>query len=321
MIGAVLVGGSANSSSAAHVRRAAKGNHSTKAISKSRINGARGARIVTGRKVVRVHALPSNRQSLRMALAQRTTHKATVHAAAAKHHEKLTHVAQTPRRVWVKKQNTRKSNGHQQGGSPEELAMREALARREAWTDPREPLTQPAKVQDPPASSETAHADREGVQMASQPNELNSPNDDLIREALRNRGAKYVWGGASRGAFDCSGFICYIFARQRHMKLPHSASAQARLGTPVSNENLQPGDLVFFSTYRPGISHVGLYIGDNRFIHAANRRLDVRIDHLTGYYARRIRAARRLTSTPIRFTPRDLQDYLREPSETPQSGG
>ena len=68
------------------------------------------------------------------------------------------------------------------------------------------------------------------------------------------------------------------------MKLPHSASAQARLGSPVHRDDLQPGDLVFFSTYRPGISHVGIYIGDNRFIHAANRRSDVRTDRLSGYF-------------------------------------
>jgi len=142
-------------------------------------------------------------------------------------------------------------------------------------------------------------------------------NEDLIREALRNRGQPYVWGGASRGGFDCSGLICYIFRKQRGMMLPHSASAQARLGKSVRCEELQPGDLVFFSTYRPGISHVGIYIGDNRFIHGANRRRGVRLDALTGYYARRLRAARRISPAPLRFTPQDLKEYLQDSSEMP----
>jgi len=181
-------------------------------------------------------------------------------------------------------------------------------------------------VQDPPAN--------EGVQAAGLSTEagLDEPgslpervvpsrqgpdNDDLIREALRNRGVRYVWGGASRGGFDCSGLVCYVFRKQRGMKLPHSASAQARLGTPVHREDMQPGDLVFFSTYRPGISHVGIYIGNNRFVHAANRRSDVRTDALSGYFGRRLKAARRISRAPIRLTPQDLKGYLEEPSQAP----
>jgi len=142
-------------------------------------------------------------------------------------------------------------------------------------------------------------------------------NDDLIREALRNRGQPYVWGGASRGGFDCSGFVCYVFARQRGLKLPHSASAQALRGTPISSTELQPGDLVFFTTYRRGISHVGIYVGKRKFIHAANHRQDVRIDSIdNGYYAHRLRAARRIC--PIRFSPSELKSLLQDESEVPQ---
>jgi cell wall-associated NlpC family hydrolase len=116
----------------------------------------------------------------------------------------------------------------------------------------------------------------------------------LVREALQHRGTPYVWGGASRGGFDCSGFTRYLFLKQRGIQLPHSASAQARMGFPVPNGRLRGGDLLFFSTYRRGISHVGMYLGNGRFIHAANSRKDVRIDSLTGYYARRLKGARRL---------------------------
>jgi len=145
-----------------------------------------------------------------------------------------------------------------------------------------------------------------------------STNEDLIREALRQRGKPYIWGGASRRGFDCSGFVCYIFKTMRGMNLPHSASAQARLGTYVSREQLQPGDAVFFSTYRASISHVGIYIGDNRFVHAANTRKDVRIDTLSsGYYQKRYRTARRLTPAPLRLTPEDLQRLMESSSELP----
>src|SRR5262249_39047890 len=80
-------------------------------------------------------------------------------------------------------------------------------------------------------------------------------------------------------------------------QLPHSASRQARLGQKVARNELQEGDLVFFHTYRRGISHVGIYIGGNRFVHAANTRRRVRVDTLTGYYVKRYVTARRLTRT------------------------
>ena len=145
-----------------------------------------------------------------------------------------------------------------------------------------------------------------------------SSNSDLIREALRQRGKPYVWGGASRGGFDCSGFVCYIFRTQRGISLPHSASGQALRGTPVDRSELRPGDLVFFSTYRPGISHVGIFIGGNRFIHASSARHDVRIDELAGYYDSRYRGARRILGGSERFTSEELENLMRDPM--PMSG-
>ncbi|HTE18154.1 MAG TPA: C40 family peptidase [Armatimonadota bacterium] len=142
-------------------------------------------------------------------------------------------------------------------------------------------------------------------------------NEDLIRETLKHRGTRYVWGGASRGGFDCSGFIRYIFARKRGIMLPHSASAQARMGQRVERGELQPGDVVFFATYRPSISHVGIYVGDNKFVHAANRRKGCRTDTLTGYYGSRYRGARRYCPTPLRLSPEDLSAASQDTSEEP----
>lgn len=142
-------------------------------------------------------------------------------------------------------------------------------------------------------------------------------NRDLILEALKQRGKPYVWGGASRRGFDCSGFMVYLFKSMRNINLPHSASAQALRGRPVSRDELKPGDLVFFSTYRRGISHVGMFIGENRFIHAANSRKDVRIDTMSGYYQNRFRCARRLLDSPVRFPEKEIEAYMTEPSVTP----
>jgi peptidoglycan DL-endopeptidase CwlO len=111
------------------------------------------------------------------------------------------------------------------------------------------------------------------------------------RYARSKINAQYVRGGVGPNRFDCSGLTLAAW-RQAGVKLPHRAALQARRGRAVSKAALLPGDLVFFYTAK---SHVGLYLGSGRFIHAANPRADVKIDTLTrGYYAKRITAARRI---------------------------
>lgn len=123
---------------------------------------------------------------------------------------------------------------------------------------------------------------------------LSESDSALIRTALACRGLRYRRGGTSRGGFDCSGFTRYVYAKYG-VSLPHSSAAQSRLGTPVSRDQLQPGDLVFFQTYRRGISHVGIYIGNNQFVHASTPRGGVRVDSLNhSYYSKRYRGARRV---------------------------
>jgi cell wall-associated NlpC family hydrolase len=209
--------------------------------------------------------------------------------------------------------------------------IRQALVRRAVLAEARRP-SEPAQVQDPPAPTGAAAAPEASIppavdQVGSEPEQVlvaratrddSTNNEDLIREALRNRGVPYVWGGASRGGFDCSGFVRYVFQKQRGIKLPHSASGQARLGTPVGRDELQPGDLVFFSTYRRGISHVGIFIGDDRFVHAASSGSNVRIDSLSSRYFRtRLRAARRISPAPLRFSPQELEGLTGDASIPP----
>jgi len=92
----------------------------------------------------------------------------------------------------------------------------------------------------------------------------------FVRVAMRYAGTPYVWGGESRNGFDCSGFIIVVMRDLGYHALPHSAAEQFNYGTPIAQELLKPGDIVFFkNTYKPGVSHVGIYLGNRRFINAA----------------------------------------------------
>lgn len=115
----------------------------------------------------------------------------------------------------------------------------------------------------------------------------------LVEYAKQFLGVKYVWSGSTPKGFDCSGFTRYIF-KAFGVDLEHSASSQFKSGEEVSKSDLQVGDLVFFSTYKPGPSHVGIYIGSNKFIHASSGSKKVVITDLnSSYYSRRYLGARR----------------------------
>ena len=104
----------------------------------------------------------------------------------------------------------------------------------------------------------------------------------------------YRFGGKNPEAgLDCSGMVSYVFRQAVGLKVTGSAADIARRGRPVSRRNLHPGDLVFFNTRNAPFSHVGIYIGDDRFIHAPSSRGRVRIDAMSArYYAQRFSAAR-----------------------------
>ena len=98
----------------------------------------------------------------------------------------------------------------------------------------------------------------------------------VVSIALQYQGIQYVWGGASPSTgFDCSGFVQYVFA-QVGVYLPHHAASQFAYGVPVSRDQLEPGDLVFFD----GLGHVGIYIGGGQFIHAPHTGDVVKISSL-----------------------------------------
>lgn len=105
----------------------------------------------------------------------------------------------------------------------------------------------------------------------------------VVSYSMNFLGVPYVFGGTSPSGFDCSGYVRYVYANAG-VFLPRTADAQYDVGSPVSSDELVPGDLVFFSTYDYGPSHVGIYMGDGSFIHASSSR-GVTIDSLySGYW-------------------------------------
>ncbi|WP_051344009.1 C40 family peptidase [Alicyclobacillus herbarius] len=137
---------------------------------------------------------------------------------------------------------------------------------------------------------------------SSQPSQPASPSQPLVSGngsdiavyAESFVGYPYVWGAAGPNAFDCSGLVMYVYHRFG-ISMPHSSYAQFGMGEPVAKSNLQPGDLVFFSTDGAGASHVGIYIGDGNMVSAQSPRSGVKIANIfSGYWASYYIGARRI---------------------------
>ncbi|HIU64409.1 MAG TPA: C40 family peptidase [Candidatus Avacidaminococcus intestinavium] len=105
---------------------------------------------------------------------------------------------------------------------------------------------------------------------------------NLISSAFKYIGVPYVFGGTSPWGFDCSGYTQYVFASVG-ISLPRTADSQYYNYKRIAMKNLRPGDLVFFETYEPGPSHVGIYLGNGEFIHAGSS-TGVTVSALGGYY-------------------------------------
>lgn len=133
---------------------------------------------------------------------------------------------------------------------------------------------------------------------ASPPDDsVQSKATDLLMYSLSLVGVQYKYGGKSPDTgLDCSGFVSHVFRHVASMALPHNAYAISLVGKKITPQELQPGDLVFFNTLRKSFSHVGIYLGDNRFVHATSSSTGkVEISDISDrYWQARFNGARRL---------------------------
>jgi cell wall-associated NlpC family hydrolase len=116
----------------------------------------------------------------------------------------------------------------------------------------------------------------------------------LTRDALRFLGTPYVFGGTSTSGFDCSGYVQHVFA-MLGVSIPRTADAQYYAGRHIKG-GMKPGDLVFFQTYEPGPSHVGIYLGNGKFVHASSH--GVMVSNLSdSYWSTRYIGAKRMLAS------------------------
>jgi hypothetical protein len=128
-------------------------------------------------------------------------------------------------------------------------------------------------------------------------------NNQVVTYAQQYQGVPYVWGGTSPSGFDCSGLTWYVFSKV-NVTLPRTSADQFAKGTSVAEKDLIPGDLVFFSTYKAGPSHVGIFTGGRNFIHASDSGVIISSLDQSYYHTSYIGAKRYISS---QFDTQSLQ--------------
>ena len=119
---------------------------------------------------------------------------------------------------------------------------------------------------------------------------------ELVIKGLQFVGVRYRWGGTDPDTgLDCSGFVRHVFQESLGLMLPRSAKDMSQVGENVDNAELRPGDLVFFNTMRRTFSHVGIYLGNNQFLHSPRAGGEVRVEDIRqSYWVSRYNGARRI---------------------------
>jgi len=141
------------------------------------------------------------------------------------------------------------------------------------------------------ASSETSNTPRS--------NGLSTLASEMVMQAMGMIGIRYKYGGNEpEDGLDCSGLVRYLFKKVWGAELPRTSEEMSRLGEHVDSRSLQAGDLVFYNTLQRGFSHVGIYLGDNKFVHAPSSGGQVRIESMdVGYWKKRFNGARRINQS------------------------
>jgi len=156
------------------------------------------------------------------------------------------------------------------------------------------PLAQPviasAPAQDPVSGAATALANGAPGTAAAAPGRI----ETVLKRALALLGTPYRWGGTTTAGFDCSGLVGYVFRTTLGIELPRVSRDMANTGKLVERSHLSPGDLVFFGR-RGRVDHVGIYLGDERFVHAPRTGRDVTVSSMDGgYWGNKFLEARRV---------------------------
>jgi cell wall-associated NlpC family hydrolase len=125
---------------------------------------------------------------------------------------------------------------------------------------------------------------------------MSAERQEALLQALLAIGVDYRYGGKSPvTGFDCSGLVAHVYREAWGIRLPHNTKAQSEAGVPVSLAELQAGDLVFYDTQKRPYSHVGIYMGDGKFVHAPKSGARVRVESLrSDYWSSRFNGARRI---------------------------
>lgn len=137
---------------------------------------------------------------------------------------------------------------------------------------------------------------REARPLTALPADLENARQEIAMTALSLLDTGYQFGGKNPEAgVDCSGMVAFVYQNAVGLTLPHNAAAIAKIAKSITQHELKVGDLVFFNTTGKSFSHVGIFLGEDRFIHAPSTRGRVRIESLrSGYFSTRFEAARRL---------------------------
>ena len=150
-----------------------------------------------------------------------------------------------------------------------------------------------ALVSTPPASAES---EQEHSTVLEKISSFTDRAAQIAIEALSLVGIRYRYGGNSpEQGLDCSGLVRYVFREAGGTDLPRTSNEMSRRGQPVDKQDLQPGDLVFFNTLNRAFSHVGIYLGNNEFVHAPSAGRKVRVENMDmSYWRTRFNGARRV---------------------------
>lgn len=142
------------------------------------------------------------------------------------------------------------------------------------------------------------------ISMQEEPSASTAKN--FFTDLKKYFGIRYRFGGDSPAGFDCSGFVRFMFSKELNIDLPHSSRAMSAMGIQIDRSELRPGDLVFFKNSGDRINHVGIFIGNDTFIHASLSR-GIALDRLSsGYFLKRYATAVRIVELPESQHPQNV---------------